>query len=924
MFFDPSRQQNVTGMDAASLELGKFFLTAHSRAPEINLFGKPRISLWPQSKDVAQRNPKDKLLAFMSETTGTTSREWYWTREKNFSTNDPGSSQNPRTDYPGGARNPAMFHSYFRALTGGVAGATGVEKQNPPGFGVKSLRDKYGAAQRDQLGFSAFDLLRWGVNSYSSVSAGGWPTYTYLPDRVSGNKGQSSAVPLDLVENNKVTARGFGRWPTVTEAVIVFMRTPGTGEEKDKMYAYVLLETFVPTTGPASMTANIIYRIQGMGSYRVAMGNDAAQTLGFAGTMDNLCQVTEGTFGHLACGNTPFTGLGSQLAAGEGAKTPSPASSGGNITVYPFVSMPIEIPDGATEFTFTGGPFTIKTYPGWTGAVDNNNLVQTINMDLPSVRLKVPRQNATYPTLASRFEDNGVRYEIRLVADGDTVRSVEADVNAPPRGDLRAYSAMKEVPANWFTVHRDYADLSVERRQFLRTDFTASNGQFGPHAGALPPSENWGEQSQRQSAHNTAGTLVKGFIYARGCPPAVPRGLDGAFLTTTGNNRAPGDWDNGVGIIADGPYIRKPDEGNASGNTSPYMSRHHFDKETGVTFSPNRQITSAVAFGSLPTGLNQQQPASVKPWQTLLFCPNPASRQTPAGLEPTADDHPGFGAPRDHLFLDLFWMPVTEPYAISEPLSTAGKISMNYQMAPFTHIDRSTGIRAALKSTRLTAISPSSAGGPGTNVITTSASNSGPYNKGGNAIYKASGSGDTHQFELRYAVNAELTLEGFKKRFNTGDIFRSASEICEIFLVPKRLNGKNYAPDAAVPPTTYDAMNDWWNGSPNAVDAMELTGDNSREAPYNHLYPRLTTKSNTYTVHYRVQTLRKARSTEVTEWVEDQDSVAAELRGSTILERYLDPNDSQVTNAMIGAGSFQFSWDTFYRIRLIQKKQFVP
>lgn len=925
MFFDPARQQNLTGLDASSLELGKFFLTAHSRAPELNLFGKPRISLWPQSKDTAQRNPKDKLLAFMSETTGTTDRQWYWVREKNYTTSDPGSSQDPKADYPGTMRNDAMFHSYYRALTGGVGGATGLEAQPPPGFGVKSLKQKYGERERDQIGAGAFDLLRWGINSYSSVSAGGWPSYTYLPDRVSGNKGQSSAVPLDIRESNTVVARGYGRWPTVTEAALVFMRIKGTGTNaKDRIQPYVILETFVPTSGPASMTANIIYRIQGMDGFKAKMGSGADQTLGFAPTMDNLCNVTEGTFGELACGNAPFTGMGNLLAAGgTTAKIPTPGASGGGVGVYPFVGQSFEIPDGATDFTFTGAAFTIKTYPGWTGAVDDNKLVQTINMTFPTtpVKFKLPRLNATYPSLDSRFNKAGGRYEPRLICDGDIVRSVEADVNAAPKGDLRLYSGMKVVPASWFNVHRDYADFNTERRQFLRTDLTASNGQFGPNAGALPAAENWGEQSGRQSNHNTAGTLVKGFVYARGCPPAVPRGLDGAFLTTTASNQAPGDWDNGVGIIADGPYIRKPDEGNASG--SPYMSRHHFDKETGVTYSPSRQIASAVSFGSLPTGMNVSAPAGVKPWQTLLFCPNPASRSSAPSAEPSASDHPGFGAPRDHLLLDLFWMPITEPYAISEPLSTAGKINMNYQMAPFTHIERTTGIRAVLKSTRLTAISPSSAGGKGTGVTTTS-SGSGAYNKSGSAVYKQTDAGTTHSNELRYAVNPTATLQGFRNRFNTGDIFHSASEICEIFLVPQRLNGKTYASDAPVPPTDYNDMTKWWNGNLGDVDAMELTGDNSREEPYNHLYPRLTTKSNTFTVHYRVQTLRKARSTEPTEWVEGRDTVASEYRGSTIMERYLDPNESQVATAMIGAGSFKYSWDTFYRIRIIQRKQFTP
>lgn len=936
MFFDPARQQNLSGLDPSSLELGKFFLTAHSRSPELNLFGKPRISLWPQSKDTAQRNPKDKLLAFMSETTGTTSRQWYWVRDRNFKAGDPGSSQDPNSDYSSALRNDDLFHSYYRALTGGIAGATGLEAQGPPGFGAKSMKQKYGERQRDQIGTGAFDLLRWGVNSYSSVSNSGWPTYTYLPDRIDGNKGQSSAVPFDVTEGSGsskiVVARGYGRWPTITEAVLVFMRVKGVPTEtdtkpKDRIQPYVILEPFVPTTGPASMTPNIIYSIEGMDGFRAKVGSEDETSLGFASRMDNLCNVTEGTFDALGCGSTAFTGLGNMLAAGkQTAKIPTPGASGGDVTVYPFVGKSFEIPDGAAEFTFKGGSFTIKTYPGWTESADPAKLVQTINMSFPTtpVKFKVPRLHATYNTLDSRFKWDGSRYETRLICDGDIVRSVEADVNAPPKGDLRLYSGMKTVPSNWFAVHRDYADSTVERRQFLRTDFTASSGQFGPNSGALPAAENWGEQSSRQSNHNTAGTLVKGFIYARGCPPAVPRGLDGAFLTTTGTNVAPGDWDNGVGIIADGPYIRKPDEGNtASTSGSPYLSRHQFDKEKGVTFSPHRQIASAVAFGSMPTGLNINAAAGVKPWQTLLFCPNPASRTSSPSAEPTEADHPGFGAPRDHLMLDLFWMPATEPYAISEPLSTAGKINMNYQMAPFTHIERTTGIRAVLKSTRLTAISPSSAGGKGTGV-TTSSSASGPYNKGGSDIYKQSDASTTHKYELHYAVNANATLQGFKNRFNTGDIFHSASEICEIFLVPQRLNGKTYAPDAAVPPTDYNEMTRWWNGNLSDVDAMELTGDNSREAPYNHIYPRLTTKSNTFTVHYRVQTLRKARSAAPEEWQEGRDTVASEYRGSTIIERYLDPNERSLAAAMVGAGSFKLSWDTYYRIRVIQQKQFVP
>ncbi len=36
--------------------------------------------------------------------------------------------------------------------------------------------------------------------------------------------------------------------------------------------------------------------------------------------------------------------------------------------------------------------------------------------------------------------------------------------------------------------------------------------------------------------------------------------------------------------------------------------------------------------------------------------------------------------------MDLFNMPTVEPYAISEPFSTAGKVNMNYQILPYTYI----------------------------------------------------------------------------------------------------------------------------------------------------------------------------------------------------------------------------------------------
>ena len=437
--------------------------------------------------------------------------------------------------------------------------------------------------------------------------------------------------------------------------------------------------------------------------------------------------------------------------------------------------------------------------------------------------------------------------------------------------------------------------------------------------------------------------------YLDGFNPVVPVGLNGAFQGAPGNTTVPGDWDNMTGGIEDGPYINKPDEGNsdttsnlqntggdfrnAAGTftiTGGYFSRGldrfgtgssggggDFRTETGKTFSPNRQVASAVMFGSLPTGIDPSG-GTAAPWQTLLFCPNP----------PAGSSHPGFGTPTvgvvgpnavppyikppDHLMLDLFTMPIVEPYAISEPFSTAGKVNMNYQIIPFTYLTRDTALRAVLKSTRLMA-------------IPTSTSTEPPGSGGALPAYK---DGLPCRSEMRYNINpSEVagTLEGFERRFNPAnfglanspDIFRCASEICGIYLVPQLISplpAQTTYPSGSTPPTTYTGTAAWWNN-------FRLTGDNTREAPYNDLYPRLTTKSNTFTIHVRVQTLKKIPSTSATQWVEGKDLVTGEYRGSSLVERYIDADDSTLPDfAATGAPSAE----GYYKMRIVSSKKFAP
>jgi uncharacterized protein (TIGR02600 family) len=285
-------------------------------------------------------------------------------------------------------------------------------------------------------------------------------------------------------------------------------------------------------------------------------------------------------------------------------------------------------------------------------------------------------------------------------------------------------------------------------------------------------------------------------------------------------------------------------------------------------FSPNRQVPSPVLLGTLPRSMTTG-------WQTLAFSPNPA--------DPT---HPGLAsagaAAPDHLLLDLFWMPVVEPYPISEQLSTAGKVNLNYRLMPFSYIERKTAMHAALKSTWITA-------------LTDTATNTSSY-KSHFTIRNAADS------KTRYAMDASETLKGFDEIFDSGKILRSASQLCEMFLVPK---GETIA-------TTRSTF---WNDK-------HLTADNAREQPYNDLYSRVTTKSNTFTVHWRVQSLRKVPSGTADTWDETKDRVGAELRGATLIERYIDSNATNIPDYATTAAAVPLS--NFYKWRVVSENFFQP
>ncbi|MFZ4780563.1 MAG: hypothetical protein ACOYM3_34860, partial [Terrimicrobiaceae bacterium] len=142
------------GLSLAMVKASRFFLTASSRAPELNLFGLPRIATWPihAVNDTNYRTANDRLIAFCS-TLGTpwpaaipptpqpiTTYPFYFTRQENLL---------PESDISL-PRNVTLL-DYLDRLTG----------KQIPGFGGSfQSESKYGQVETRQILTEIFDYIR--------------------------------------------------------------------------------------------------------------------------------------------------------------------------------------------------------------------------------------------------------------------------------------------------------------------------------------------------------------------------------------------------------------------------------------------------------------------------------------------------------------------------------------------------------------------------------------------------------------------------------------------------------------------------------------------------------------------------------------------------------------------------------------------
>lgn len=470
-------------------------------------------------------------------------------------------------------------------------------------------------------------------------------------------------------------------------------------------------------------------------------------------------------------------------------------------------------------------------------SLNSLNLSQTIPLDFPDAIIPVPSIPADPRTWGVRIKAHD------QIEPTDVVRSLVVS-----HGDYRLVSNTRAVKASVFQPHPDYASpTKAFAHSLLKADGSVVEGagfrELIP--GTNLPDEILVDYSISPSAENFAPDLV--------LAPGAPDSVDPAVT---------GDFDNGFANTRDGPYINGPLDIEMNYFSDPAAP----EPMPGVSFyAPHRISLGPGVFGSLPSGVR-----SGAPWRTLLFRPD---RQ-----------HFGEFSVPDHLWLDLFRMPTPLPHRHGYPVvqndwkgdaySSDGKINLNFQILPFGHVQRSTALRAVLKSEKVIAI-PTTAGGE----------------------YKSLGGAESY----RHFIDADETLQQWERKFAAGDVFRTASEICEQYLVPEGVALGDFVDD------DYPQMRAFWADH-------KLTGDNTKERPYATIYQHLTTQSNSYQVHVLAQTITKSADSPVDVFDPQMDLVGEEYRGSGTLKRSLDPADPGLPNYVVKL--LQPSLATFYQFEL--------
>jgi hypothetical protein len=851
----------------------RFFLTADSSAPETTLFGTPRIAMWPVHAAAKQNlgsgvvDPLRKDSAYdhkMLYATTLAGRSWVVQRS------EPGNGAKDLEVHASGA-NKTML-DYLRRLT----------SRPVPGFyspktAQTTFEAKYGE-DRESILLQMLDTLRTSnladgqleKNHQFSILCPGVEHHGFgqvgpLQPRIKG----SAAGTSDH-------AQGSGRFLTVSEVALCIVckaerlasgelvgaidagtatRLPRPGDREIEVM--FLVETFVPG--------------QGWADFR------PWASISLVGGKPGTTPDTGNTMPILKLNGVE---LQRQSAFIESDDVPPKdwSVSGGatglrSLPVGLISFKPIVIPgtnEGqAPELHFEGASdsenqlkLAVYDSPSGAGAgkYGTDDLVQVIPLKLPDITpadgLKLPSipQDLTRFTLKDRWKES-IERSAPVISKQDIVQSL-----APLHGDYRLMATQR-----WLESKSNARAVPL----------------FQPHVswGKKNQAHDLQDQTLRTTASDGPG-YIAGLDFASARLPDLPSTLANVIIrsssdmrfwngiaweTNTFNNvvdrfrldngrrgeilpAITGDFDNGVGNAADGPMLHRPDDGHwlaATTGKVPYFDRMPLEASvppvSPATFSAQRLLPSPVVFGGVSTGSRVHVP-----WQTLLFRPQP--------------QHYGNETPPDHLLMDLFYAPVIEPELLSYRLETQGKINLNHQLVPFTHIQRATALHAAMKAETVMAIPDSAA-----------------------STYKTGG---TPENRFRLYIDSKATLDLIQQKvFSHGKTFLTASQLCEHHLIPTGL----IPADANAQQSLVD---DFWA-------QHRLTGDNAKEQPYSHLYSRLTTRSNTYRVHFVVQSLKKARTSSPHSFDSRRDNVLSTVRGSALIKRSIKSDDNDFPDLML-------------------------
>jgi len=914
--WNESGQRQPNPIDAEQIEMARFVLTAHSQAPETTLLGEPRVAIWPVSDtplDPKRATSADRAIAAAATVGG---RNYFFQR---------GNPLDPLDDFdPASTSLPSV--SNLRLFNELVARGD----RDIPGYGNDHhFSAKYPGAKWTQLLLEITDFIH-GLNAVDPNPA---PFVSYAAGDAAG-VGRAFVVPLTTTYGSgpgAPTLRGLGRTPTLSGLTLVFyvsgfefktgttpayidydetpdtragddwkarfdMKSPGNlwpNVVAERIRAFVVPTTFQPGCAYPEVSDACDIAITGLDGIRIN-GKDNPFNFGADVHSRLLSDAQHDLPVELQPADRAWGGNEGSLAW-RAAALDALASNAG--TPYAFagrqslrVALKPTYNAAAKTLTWPGLPSLVFSMKGsLTLRIRDRNgkTLQSFTLDPPAFTAWVPTINGEcdhmddpqpdqssadwftqdankvapsyYMCLGNRLRATQ-RNRAFLIQAGDISRGLDAST------DLRLVAGVTQAPTDFFRARTAFTHSDSHVHNLRFADGTSAYGASGL-ASLLDTTYSIVSQNMTGTDWSNGNVVTPSCLRytstACSCPPD-------STAVTMGPGGLAGDWDTGPGFEPDGALINLPDAWTALAPATAYFSLTGGQPGAVTRRTPNALISSPVIFGSLPAGIDPVHPEQSQPWRTLLFCPNPA-----AGTA-----HPGLLTPPDHLLLDHFWMPVVEPYPLSTCMATAGKINLNNQIAPFTYLHRSTAFHALLHDLRLPAISA----------------------QGAAAFYKSPG---TPLASIWNKIDEDATIANLESRFASGgaDAYLSESEICTVPLVPAEVS---------------TPLKDYWGGN---FGAGRLTGDNLRELPYAQLYGRLATRSNSYTVHVRVQVLKKL-STDPNQgvWNEDTDLVLGDWRGSYEIERYIDPATAAVTSPVPGQPGKLGP----YHIRIVSSHRFSP